>query len=181
MMIGKIIKNTHFMKKLLLTAVISLLCATSINAQDCKLCGVWSGAYKDEYPSGDQYRVKVEFTIESPKKLKYSIKAGSGWPHWVKSDDIFFVDDECNDYRIKYYTKVIDDDWGGEKFKGRKIGYCTINSYFVLEVGEEENTLILRSLGQDSFYYDEYGNYIGKEWSECEAISCVCVLHQLED
>ena len=169
------------MKKLLLSAMFCLLCATSINAQDCKLCGVWSGAYKDEYPSGLQYRVNVEFTIEGPKKFKYSIKPDSGWKHWINSDDVFFVDDECNNHRIKYYTKDRDDDWGGEMFKGRKIGDCTIHSYFVLEISEEENTLLLKSLGQDFFYYDEYGNYIGKEWIECETIYCVCVLHQLED
>jgi hypothetical protein len=57
------------MKKLLLSAVICLFSATSITAQDCKLCGVWRGAYKDEYPTGLQYRVNVEFTIESPKKV----------------------------------------------------------------------------------------------------------------
>ena len=169
------------MKKLMSLAVLCLLCATSVIAQDCKLCGVWSGAYKDEYPSGLQYRVKVEFTIESPKKFKYSIEADSGWPLFVNSDDIYFVEDECNDSRIKYYTKAKDDYWVGERYKGREIGNCTIYSYFVLELGEKDNTLILRSLGYDRFYYDEYGNYIGKEWSECMALSCVCILHQLEE
>lgn len=169
------------MKKLMSLAVLCLICATSVIAQDCKLCGVWSGAYKDEYPSGLQYRVKVEFTIESPKKFKYSIEADSGWPLFVNSDDIYFVDDECNDSRIKYYTKAKDDYWVGERYKGQEIGNCTIYSYFVLELGEKDNTLILRSLGYDRFYYDEYGNYIGKEWSECMALSCVCILHQLEE
>lgn len=169
------------MKKILSIIAFCILSPMCVFAQDCKLCGIWSGAYKDEYPSGLQYRVKVEFTIESPKKFKYYIKPDSGWGNWISSDDVFFVDDECNNHRIKYYTKIKDDDWGGEKFKGREIGDCTIYTYFVLEVGEEENTLILRFLGRDSFYYDTYGEYIGKEWSECDAISCVSILHQLED
>lgn len=169
------------MKKLLLSAVFSLLCAISTKAQDCKLCGVWNGTVKEEYPSGDQYRVKMEFTIESPRKFEIYRKAGSGWGSYTKSSDFFFVDDECTENRIKFYTKENDDNWGNEKFKGKRIGYCVVLSYYVLEVGEEENTLILRSLGNDSSYYDIYGNYIGKEWSDCDAISCVCVLHQLED
>lgn len=169
------------MKRLFLSTVFCLVCATTVIAQDCKLCGVWSGAYKDEYPSGDQYRVKIEFTIESPKRFEYYYGPWSAAPHYVDSDDVFLVDDECNDYRIKYYTEVRDDDWGSEKFNGRIIGISTIRSYFVLEHGEEENTILFRKLGSDISYYDEYGNYIGKEWRECEAISCLCVLHQLED
>ena len=169
------------MKKVFLTAVFCLMCAL-VSAQDCKICGVWSGAYMDVYPSGMQYRVKVKLTIEGPKNFNFFIRSDGAWGHSIKSDDVFFVNDECNETRIKFYIKDEDEDWQtGQKFKRREIGNCIIHSYMVLELNEKENTLILRNLGSDNFYYDKYGSYIGKEWKKCDAFSCVCTLHQLED
>ena len=170
------------MKKLLL---LILLCTTciAITAQDCKMCGVWNGAFKDEFPSGEKYRVNVEFNIQDNKNFEYNIRpADFGSGHWVSSDEVFFVNEECNDRRIKFYVKGEDDDWQtGQKFKGRRIGNCIMHSYTVLELSDKKNTLIYRRLGRDYFYYDTNGNYIGKEWKDGVEDSFVCILHQLED
>lgn len=170
------------MKKHLLTSIVILTCVLSVYAQDCKMCGVWNGAFKDEFPSGEKYRVNIEFNIQSNKKFEYNIQpADFGSGHWVCSDEVFFVNEECNDRRIKFYVKGEDDDWEGEKFKGKVIGNCIIHTYTVLELSDKKNTLIYRRLGRDYFYYDTDGNYIGKEWKDGEEDSFVCILHQLED
>ena len=168
------------MKKLLLLALLCPICI-AITAQECKLCGVWNGAFKDEFPSGEKYRVNVEFNIEGNKKFEYNIRpADFGSGHWVSSDEVVFVNEECNDRRIKFYVKGEDDDWAGEKFKGKEIGNCIMHSYTVLELSDKINTLIYRRLGRDYFYYDTNGNYIGKEWKDGVDDSFVCILHQLE-
>ena len=171
------------MKNLIISAIFCLVCVMSVNAQDCKLCGVWNGALKSEFPSGEKYRVNMEFNIQDNKKFEYKIcPVGFGSGEWKNSDEVVFVDEECNDRRIKYYVKGEDDDWQtGQKFKGREIGNCIMHSYTVLELSDKENTLIYRRLGRDYYYYDKYGDYIGKEWKDGEDDSFVCILHQLED
>ena len=170
------------MKKIVLLVLLCLTCTMTINAQDCKMCGVWNGAFKDIFPNGETYRVNVEFTIEGNKKFEYHIgPADFGRGHSGNSDEVVFVDEECNDRLIKFYTKGTDNDWAGEKFKGKEIGNCVIHSYTVLELSDKENTLIYRRLGRDYFYYDKYGKYIGKEWKDGEEDSFICILHQLGD
>ena len=170
------------MQKLLFLFVMSLTCTTTMRAQDCKLCGVWNGAFKDEFPSGEKYRVNVEFNIEGNKIFEYTIRPSDfGIGERGCNETVVLVDEECNDHCIKYYVKGEDDDWNGEKFKGREIGNCIMHSYTVLELSDKENTLIYRRLGRDYFYYDKYGNYIGKEWKDGAEDSFVCILHQLED
>ena len=169
------------MKRVLLV-IICLICVCFINAQDCKMCGVWNGAFKSEFPSGEKYRVNVEFTIEGTKKFEYHIKPTDfGTGEWGSSDNVIFVDEACNDHFIKYYVKGEDDDWDGEKFKGKRIGHCVMHSYTTLELMEDGKTIIYRRLGRDYFYYDEYGDYIGKEWKDGPDDSFVCILHQYED
>lgn len=169
------------MKKLLLLALLCTFCA-AITAQECKLCGVWNGAFKDDFPSGEKYRVNVEFSIQGNKIFEYNIRpADFGIGERGSNETVVLVDEECNDRRIKYYVKGEDDDWDGEKFKGKEIGNCIMHSYTVLELSNKENTLIYRRLGRYYFYYDTNGNYIGKEWKDGEGESFVCILHQLED
>jgi len=170
------------MKKLLLLTMFAFSFC-NLSAQDCKLCGVWKGAFKGEFPSGEKYRVNIEFNILANKKFEYSIKpVDFGVGERGSNETVVLMDEECNDRRIKYYVKGEDDDWQtGQKFKGKEIGNCILHSYIVLEVSDKENTLIYRRLGRDYFYYDKFGNYIGKEWKDGEEDSFICILHQLED
>ena len=98
------------MKRIILLAIISFVCTSFANAQECKMCGVWNGAFKDEFPNGEKYRVNVEFNIQGNKKFEYSIRpADFGSGHWACSDDddVKIVNEECNDYFIKFYLKVL--------------------------------------------------------------------------
>lgn len=175
-------KNIMIMKKLFLLVLLSIIC-TAITAQDCKLCGVWNGAFKSEFPSGEKYRVNVEFNIQGSKNFEYTIRpADFGYGERGSNETVVFVDEECNDRLIKYYVKGEDDDWQtGQKFKGREIGNCIMHTYVALELSDRENTLIYRRLGRDYYYYDKYGNYIGKEWKAGTEDSFICILHQLGD
>ena len=171
------------MKIKLIIVVFGLLFSTNLIAQDCKICGVWNGAFKSVFPSGEKYRVNVEFTINSIKNFEYRLKPdGFGVGDWGSSENVNFVDDACNDHFIKYYVKGEDDDWQtGQKFKGRRIGNCVMHSYTTLELQEDGKTLIYRRLGRNYFYYDLDGDYIGKEWKDGPDDTFVCILHQLED
>lgn len=170
------------MKRILLLAIISFVITSFANAQDCKMCGEWKGAFKDVFPSGDEYRVDVTFTIQGNKKFDYWFKpVGFGVGERGDNESVTFVDDACNDHFIKYYVKGEDDDWQtGQKFKGRRIGNCIMHSYSTLEI-KDEKTIIYRRLGRDYFYYDIYGDYIGKEWKDGPDDSFVCILHQLDN
>lgn len=171
------------MKKLLLISFLWLTCTLLVNAQDCKMCGVWNGAFKSEFPSGEKFRVNIEFSIEGFKRFEYSIRPiGFGSGEWGNSDNVFFVDEACNDHFIKYYVKGEDDDWQtGQKFKGRRIGNCIMHSYTTLELSEDGKTIFYKRLGRDYYYYDIDGDYIGKEWKDGPDDAFVCILHQLED
>jgi len=167
------------MKRLLLLATIAFTCASFANAQDCKMCGIWNGAIKDVFPSGETFRVSFEFTIEGNKKFEYHYTPEIGTGRYKSSENVIFVDDACNDHFIKYYMKE-KDEWAREKFKGKRVEDCITHSFYTLEL-KEKNTIIYRKLGTDYFYYDEYGDNIGKEWKDGPDNTFVCILHQLED
>ena len=157
------------MRKRLYLAIIALAFVLSGNAQECDLCGTWTGVFKcfddvldnttrrpyvriNKY--GDKYMVRVKdvYTYNDDSSKTF---------YW---DDCFGVYVNSNTIYWKSYSHK-DDYWDGDTSNGKEIALA---KYYKVCTATMDNGVLHFSETIEGDYFDSYGNKIGEHhqpWS----------------
>ncbi len=160
------------MKRLLILAVISLVCTANLVAQECDLCGTWIYHYPGYYVDGEEICPKQDRYLRIDEKdgnWFVSIKYGNDGRFWGYSEgtQVELNSDNSLSFNEFYDNKV--------KHNNGTTSHC----YATYRAWLEGRTLRVKRLNV-SFWYDSNGNLYSKTVDN-EKPDPVCVYHNERD
>lgn len=148
------------MKKLLLFVIFTLVCC-SISAQDCDLCGTWSGVFR-LFNDGDNTTQRTYVKIKRHGD-KYVVQVKDVYTYEDQSSKTYYWH-ECTDVKVngnlitwKSFSHQYDDD-GQSKHNGRVID---VAKYYYVCSARLDDAILYFTQKVEGYYYARNGELIG--------------------
>lgn len=149
------------MKKAFIIAFIGLMSVVAVNAQECELCGIWTGKFRVNY---DDYTVNQIYISINKYGERYIVKVKEAYTYDDQSSKTYYWNDctnvTVNGNVISWKSFSHDhDDWGDYRVNGVVVDRS--KSYYKC-TAVLDNGILLFSQTVEGIYFDKHGNVIGE-------------------